>query len=629
MLSFHGFRGKMMQYRKFAILVFSILFAAVAFWSYKVNEWGETMPLTAVVVSEGHTEELTCWKDQWNDYCFFLPSYADPSMVQIRSHSDDEIWIGDYMMTPDGLSCEQFRIDEVYGLARFGFGNSYDGVIRFVQSGNVPTLFIDVPSGSMEYIHQEKGNEETGTMRLYGVDGDLQFDGNLDSIKGRGNATWGWWKKSYSLTLSNETDLLGMGQAQRWILLANGYDRSNMKNKIAYDLAGAAGMAYSPECQWVDLYLNGEYTGVYLLCERNEVHPERVDITPENSFLVSREGEGRLIRQQYPYVGLKLGAFRIHHSTIEHNEVEEMWKSVESALLAEDGVDPRTGKHWTELIDLDSWVEKYLIDEIAANHDGGCISQYFYYDGEDATGKIYAGPVWDMDITFGADYWQIAPPNNFVARRPVYLEENYSDVIEYSPFYMLYQKEEFYQRMVEIYEQNFRPALAELLDSGLDRYAQEISQAANANLMRWQNGFSEEDIEHIRTFLTARVAFLDAIWIRGEEFCDVLMMKDNTISENHVAAWFAVRPGECLPEISTPENGAWYVYGTDELFDVTQPVYESVKVYLKEEPVPQEQPTEDGNELAAFAVLVTFLTAIVAADKIRTRKNRTGCNQDC
>lgn len=611
-----------MQYRRLIILFFSVLFAAVSFLIYQTQEWRDKMPLTAVVTSGEHVEELTCWKDPWNDYYFFLPGFADPAKVQICSESNDEIWIGDHMLTRSGLSCDQFLLNEVYGLARFGWGNRYEGVIRFTQSGNVPTMFIDVPSGSMEYIHQKKGNEESGTMRLYTVDGELCSSGSVESLKGRGNATWGAMKKSYSLTLSDQMDLLGMGQAHRWVLLSNGYDRSNLKNKTAYDLARAAGMAYSPDCRWIDLYLNGEYAGLYLLCERNEVHPERVAITPENSFLVSREGEGRLIAQNYPHINLKLGAFRIHHSSMEHDKMEEMWKSVESALLAEDGIDFYTGKHWTELIDLDSWVEKYLIDEIAANYDGGGISQFFYYDGENPSGKIYAGPVWDMDITFGADFWYIAPPNNFVARRPSYLEDNYLDAVKYSPFYLLYQKEEFYQRMVEMYQDNFRPALIKILDSGLDCYVQEISQAVKTDEIRWHTGapddITENATETVRTFLTERIAFLDSLWIRGEKFCDVLVFSDDTISANHVAAWYAVRPGECLPEILTKLE-EWYVHGTDEPFDVTKPIYESVNVFVKEE-VSSQVSGAGKTEIVSFAVLLTILAGFFVIDKMRTKQ---------
>ena len=115
----------------------------------------------------------------------------------------------------------------------------------------------------------------------------------MEAIRGRGNATWLWEKKPYSLTLSKSADLLGMGAAKEWILLTNAPDPTHLRNKIAYDLAAEVGLLYSPESNWVDLYLNGEYTGLYLLTERNEIHPQRIP-AGNGTFLVSMELESRL-----------------------------------------------------------------------------------------------------------------------------------------------------------------------------------------------------------------------------------------------------------------------------------------------------------------------------------------------
>lgn len=568
---------------------------------------GGGVPLRAVVTAGDHTEILTCWKNQWNEHYFFIPGYANLSEVKIYSPTNDEIWIGGHMVTSKGLSCDKFSLNEILGLARIGPGNQYDGTIQFIQSENIPTVYIDVQSGNMEYIHNRKGNAEAGTMRLYAVDGVQTGSFSIESIKGRGNATWEAWKKSYSLTLTDQADLLGMGRAQRWILLANAYDPTNLRNKIGYDLAKAAGMAYSPDSRWVDLYLNGEYAGVYLLCERNEVHPERVNIAPDNSFLISREKAERLISQNYPYIHLKHGkAYRVHHSSFASQELEEIWMSMENALLSENGTDPRTGKHWTELIDLDSWVKRYLMDEITANSDGGNISQFYYYDGDSPSPKIYAGPVWDLDITFGWD-WQTSSPQCYSPKRPIYPYGT-----EVSAFEMLYQEEIFRSRVAEIYEDTFRPLLTELLDTGFDRYVQEVAAATNANYRRWATYDPEKGTARLKAYLTERTAFLDALLLRQEEFYDVRM-----VLEGNVEAWFAVLPGECLPEI--PATG-WYVCGSDEPFDVAQPIYESVDIYQKQEPESQD-PGEERASIPVFAVLVVTLVGLMLLDKRQCTKN--------
>lgn len=253
-------------------------------------------------------------------------------------------------------------------------------------------------------------------------------------------------------------------------------------------------------------------------------------------------------------------------------ELDQKWQSAENAIFAEDGIDPITGKSWLELIDLDSWVMKYLIDEVFANYDGGGISQFFYFDGNDASGKIYAGPVWDMDITLAPGQWEVSPPNCFTARRPatLYGPDN-------APFNKLYQKNAFYERMVEMYQTVFRPLLVDLLDTGLDRYVAQISQAAAVNQLRWNIKNAAEEAEIIQVFLENRLAFLDDIWIKEEEYCDVLIVIDY-----EVWAWFAVRPGDCLPYIPEFENSEWCVIDSDEPFDIMQPVYESVNIYLKD-----------------------------------------------
>ncbi len=213
-----------------------------------------------------------------------------------------------------------------------------------------------------------------------------------------------------------------------------------------------------PDSRWVDLYLNGEYAGLYQLSERNEVHSERVDIGQENSFLVSLELESRLEAQNYPYVLTRENqALRVHYpenpTKTELTRIESCLQSVENAILSEDGIDPETGKHWTELIDLDSWVRKYLIEEVFGNGNAGAISQYFYLDGTEESGKLYAGPGWDYDVTMGSSAaWYLKELQTFFANR-LHLRQGQDN-----PWlYFLYRWEPFYQRMQGCTRPNFCP----------------------------------------------------------------------------------------------------------------------------------------------------------------------------
>ena len=253
------------------------------------------------------TETMKPW---YNDGCYyvFLPSYADPDQANLVTGFMTSLWIQEEKVNEDTV-CGAFPFNEKLDIHYSVFGKTQEEQIYFCQSGNVPTLFIDTASGNMDYIHEEKGNSESGRLRLYTPEGILDHSAQIQRIYGRGNSTWWMPKRPYNLELTQSADLLGMGSAKKWILLANSLDSTNMGNKMTYDFAAAAGCAYTPEGHWVDLYLNGTYVGLYLLSERNEVDSQRIDIPKDNSFLISREMEWRAENRNYSYLISDNGVF--------------------------------------------------------------------------------------------------------------------------------------------------------------------------------------------------------------------------------------------------------------------------------------------------------------------------------
>lgn len=101
----------------------------------------------------------------------------------------------------------------------------------------------------------------------------------LSSIKGRGNSTWGnGVKKPYQISLSSKADLIGTdAPAKKWILLANSADATLLHSSVAFNLAAELGLA-TVDVRPIDLYYDGEYRGSYLLAEKIEIKPGRVDI---------------------------------------------------------------------------------------------------------------------------------------------------------------------------------------------------------------------------------------------------------------------------------------------------------------------------------------------------------------
>lgn len=136
----------------------------------------------------------------------------------------------------------------------------------------------DPTKNTLDYLHASKDNSVKATVNL--VDGSNAANDIVDAsatIKGRGNHTWTLDKRPYQIKFTTAVGPLGMQTSRTWVLLANHQDPSLLRNKISYDLANAFGLQYSPESRFVDLTINGEYLGNYLLVEKTEVGTNRIE----------------------------------------------------------------------------------------------------------------------------------------------------------------------------------------------------------------------------------------------------------------------------------------------------------------------------------------------------------------
>lgn len=581
----------------------------------------EEKPFSFQITSGENTQMIRLWKHESGRYYAFLPSGTQPEQIQIVLHTENAVLI-DGVKLENGMTCESFSEEIPHILSYAAWGRFHQEEIVFLRSENVGTIYIETQSGNMRHVHGSKGNKEEGTLTVCFPDGTINYSGTFDSIQGRGNSTWGASeKKPYSLKLTEEADLLGLGKAQKWVLLANTRDSSHMRNKLVYDFADRVGMAFTPGSDWVDLYLNGEYAGLYLLSERNEVHQQRVDIAEQGSFLVSMELSTRLEAQNYTCVSTKKNQnLRVHYpaapSDQQLQELERTWQSVENAILAEDNIDPVTGKSWLEQIDLDSWVKKYLIEETFGNVDGCYISQYFYYDGSSDGSKIYAGPVWDYDLAVGPEiYEQRIAPNTMYANR--------HDVVgSFSApwFHALYHDDLFYRNVVETYQSEFLPLLDEFLFNSLLSYSGQIAKSFLMNGIRWglEGPDIYEETSFLQNYMRERITFLSSLWIENQKYYTVKV--ENTSGSNY--CYYAVLPGETLDELPNFENVetaeflGWYVADTGEPFSVSDPIREDMEIYAKWQMQNQQNRVFIGRvvKIMPLLVLLVFLLILMSAD---------------
>ena len=511
-------------------------------------------------IPAGDKEEIISWWSNDDGQAFvFLPSYAELKDLRVILRKGTHAMIGD-MELSDGMDCGCFEPDTEYEMT---VQNQSPMAVRFVRSGNLPTMFIHTVSGTEETIHTQRNVWEYAQLCLMDTEGKTDYQGELDEISGRGSGTWFFEKKSYNLKLNGSADLLGMGAGKKWALLANVIDESHLRNKLIYDFAREIGSysGFAPNCEHVDVYLNGTYVGLYLLTEKAEIAENRVEADPE-VILFEVDALGRSERMLLPFVldwGTAVGIKSPESCTEQERDLlmNDIFAFQDTLL------DESKGEEALQFIDLESWTRRYLIDEIFENYDGGCHSQYFFRDQRDGKdNRIIAGPCWDYDNC--ADGWFMAKQNP----RCFLMQRMWKNEGEHTPWYgTLMKKETFRDRVLELYRNELSAKVRHLMEVQLPEEAAFLQKALKMNAIRWSLADPAEAIQHFHDFMEERIDFLDSAWIDGVEYRTV------TAKSIWDYRYYCTQPGTICEDIPMPEElgveegSVWIREDTGELFD--------------------------------------------------------------
>ena len=540
---------------------------------YLINDSPDVTPLSFRIGSDQDAETINAWYDGENICYVFLPSYADLRSVSAEVPPKYTINVGGIPLD-DNTDLRLFVPGKTYRMQISGRHHHTECQFRLLQSADVAAMYINTQSGSMKHIHKLKNDKETVQVTLFDEEG-VQTDYGIENkLNGRGQSTWLQEKKPYLLTLSAPQSLLSMNPAEKWVLLSNAYDPTNLRNKLTFDLSREIGLAWTPDCRYVDLYLNGDYAGLYLLSEKVEANSSRLDILSEGNtdninFLCKNEILTRWSSMHNPFLTDFGRAIEITSpatiSRSQNQQIADEVQLMENVILSEDD------QLLDQYLDLDSWAKKYLIDEISANVDADTASSYFYCVHNGDSPVFYAGPVWDYDLTFGN------LKNRNTNPRALYANSKYEEKSQPTPyFHSLYRKERFKNLVITHYEHVFLPCLTALLDTGIDELAASIFDASYMNQIRWSRQDDEISGEQIKAYLKERIDFLNEVWLDGAEYYTVQIEPNDKNSFSPFIS-FAVKPGEILSErpdfISfVSSNRIWCDFETGLPFDFSQPI---------------------------------------------------------
>lgn len=313
------------------------------------------------------------------------------------------------------------------------------------SSSEIPKIYITANPAWKDKTAVHYGyNWNQGTIKIdtKGCD-DSSFSGLSETtvyIKDRGNSTRWTGKVPYSLKFDEKTKVLGMQKAKRWVLMANYYDRSLIRTELAgyidHEFFNATWNArFTP----VNLYINNEFVGTYDFGECNKIAKQRINIQSLKDFADNDSGysdvngDGKIDIEDagfaveidsYNESAERIWFYSEKYSlpfTLKEPDFDDWSYSDENCEVYKDYAKGKIDafetmltssdfqQHYKDYIDVDSFVDWYLVNEFSKNSDAIFQKSVFvYYDPSD--GKLRMGPNWDFDLAFG-NFWDTSCDN--------------------------------------------------------------------------------------------------------------------------------------------------------------------------------------------------------------------------
>lgn len=280
-------------------------------------------------------------------------------------------------------------------------------------------------------------------------------------IRGRGNSTWGMPKKPYRLRFDEAISLLGLPETRTYVLLAEYADKSLLRNTIVHKFSSRLeNLEHTISTRVVELYMNGEYQGLYVLTEQVELAEEKLFFETltgvlDTGYFIEMdqrffdkggiEGLTGFVVEGYPYEIVRPDPEHEDYLPEQTAFIKAYFEALEAALIAKHG--------YEEYIDVANWIDFFIVQELFKNVDVGWSSVYIYKKPGDV---VRLGPLWDFDLAIGnADYIDYSPENWYGMRAQ---KNRWFKLMMEIPTI----REQFKIRYMEIYEEILPPFMAEL-----------------------------------------------------------------------------------------------------------------------------------------------------------------------
>ena len=285
---------------------------------------------------------------------------------------------------------------------------------KYEQLTNLPTLYITLDNNKK--LKDVQHSVYTGGQYTF-VDNHViesYYEQRLQ-IKGRGNWSWSFAQRPYTMKFDKKADLMGMGAAKKWVLVTVHSDKTMMHNFMTQKFAKALGLRGTCDNEYIDVVVNGEYVGTYVLTEKIQIHKERIDLVDDQGILFEIEMCYRhsCNRCVVLYENRSDRSRTIHLELLKYKDwdLDKLTRAQQSFLndklilmqqyfdLFAKCMQEDDWETLTRMMDVDSFVNWYLLNELTRNYDSAFVTSCYCFINED--NKVCMGPVWDFDTCYG------------------------------------------------------------------------------------------------------------------------------------------------------------------------------------------------------------------------------------
>ncbi len=342
-------------------------------------------------------------------------------------------------------------------------------------------------------------------------------------IRGRGHSSWQWAKKPYRLKLDEAVPIMGSTENRDWILLSNHADKSLIRNIVAYDMGRELGTFVWTARQYpVDLFINGEYQGVYAIGEHREVAESRIALDEsddvDRGYLLEvggADGEDMVKDYDYFHTNSRSAEYVTFTDPKADKLTDEQRQFVKDYVNAADKAIV-SGGDYEEYIDVDSFVDWVIIQELTCNLDS-CFRRSCYIT-KDKGGKLRMGPIWDFDLAFGNFELDKAYDTWFT------IGTDDEDAYIYVNWCNYLMKDEKFRARLEERWFEVRDTLLDAAEKSIAENTAKIYASQAENFRRWNNlgyksgyqpwataniGTYDGQIEYLRSFIQNRAKWID------------------------------------------------------------------------------------------------------------------------